>query len=79
MHTYLGQYRQDGTWSVGDVNSDKADDLAKKISDAPDGNTAMVLNAQSADEARGKLFLEMKKRHVVPSEPLDPSARWRMF
>ena len=70
--SFLGQQREDGSWSVQNVDPLKAEALAEKITDAPDGNKAKAFRAPNADEAAGQLHENMKKDHITPVEPPGP-------
>ena len=66
--TFVGQQREDGSWSVQEVSRDVADRAAEEITAAPDGNKAQVIEAQDGDDARGQLHEDMKAEGVTPAE-----------
>jgi hypothetical protein len=66
--TFVGQQREDGSWSVQEVSKDVAERAAEEITDAPDGNKARVIEAENGDAARGQLHEDMKADGVTPAE-----------
>ena len=64
--TFLGQHREDGSWSVQEVPEEGAEEAAQQISDAPDGNVAQVIQAPSGDDARGQLYEDMTSKGITP-------------
>lgn len=66
--TFVGQQREDGSWSVQEVPAATAERAAEEITAAPDGNKAQVIEAQDGEDARGQLHTDMKAEGVTPAE-----------
>ena len=69
--TFIGQHRQDGSWSIQEVSPEISDPEAREITQAPDGNKAQVILAPSGDAAKGMLYEDMTRKGVTPVETTD--------
>lgn len=66
--TFLGQQREDGSWSVQEVPAETAEGAAEAITEAADGNKAQVIEAPDGEAARGELYEDMKSDGTTPAE-----------
>lgn len=69
--TYLGQHREDGSWSIQEVPEEVAETKAEQITEAPDGNTAQVIVAPTGEDARGQLYKDMTSEGITPAETTE--------
>lgn len=67
--TFVGQHREDGSWSLEQVDPLVGELQAEAIKDSPDGNDANLLTAPDGEAARLQLYEKMTAQGETPQEP----------
>lgn len=76
--TFVGQHREDGSWSVRETDASTADAEAKAITDAPNGTSAKVITAPDGAAAKHQLHKDLKGTPAGKTDFVRPTASLRV-